>query len=100
MYPDPVADISRCDAPVNAGHTKLLQELATSLPDLVKTGRVRSALKEMPVIDFTGLQNDSDGRIVERAFQIYVHFANVYVWCDQDDPADHIPPSVAVPLTM
>ena len=70
MQPDPVADISTCDAPICTAHATLLQELATTLPDLIKTGRIRLVLEDMPIIDMTAMQYDAGGRIVERAFQI------------------------------
>ena len=100
MQPDPVADISTCDAPICTAHATLLQELATTLPDLIKTGHIRPVLEDMPIIDMTGMQSDADARIVERAFQIYTHFANVYVWCDHDNPAESLPAGVAVPLVQ
>lgn len=100
MHPDPVADISACDAPVDTGHASLLQELATGLPELISRKRLRAVLDDMPVVEFSALENWADSRVAERAFQIYVHFANVYVWCDQDDPARHIPAGVAVPLVQ
>lgn len=100
MHPDPVADISACDAPIDAGHSALLQELATALPELISTKRLRAVLDDMPVVEFSALENWTDSRVVERAFQIYSHFANVYVWCDQDDPASRLPAGVAVPLVQ
>ena len=100
MHPDPVADISACDAPIDAGHSSLLQELATGLPDLIRRKRLRAALDDLPIVDLSALEHWADSRVAERAFQIYVHFANVYVWCDQDDPARHIPAGVAVPLVQ
>ena len=100
MQPDPVADISTCDAPICTAHATLLQELATTLPDLIKTGHIRPVLEDMPIIDMTGMQYDADARIVERAFQLYTHFANVYVWGDHDNPAESLPAGVAVPLVQ
>jgi len=100
MCPDPVADLSACDAPIDAGQSALLQELAVGLPDLIKTERVRSVLDELPIIEVAELEHCADGRVAERAFQIYAHFANVYIWCDQADPADRIPAGVAVPLVQ
>jgi indoleamine 2,3-dioxygenase len=100
MHPDPVADISACDAPIDAGHSSILQELATGLPELISTKRLRTTLDELPIVDCSALQHWPDSRVAERAFQIYSHFANVYVWCDQDDPASRLPAGVAVPLVQ
>ena len=100
MCPDPIADLSACDAPIDAGQSALLQELAAALPDLIRTKRVRSVLDELPIVEMAELEHCADGRATERAFQIYVHLANVYVWCDQEDPADRIPAGVAVPLVQ
>ena len=98
--PDPVVDFANCDAPVDADRATMVQELADSLPELISTRSVRGVLENLPVIDMAGLSHDADGRMTERAFQIYAHFANVYVWCEQEKPASSIPAGVAVPLVQ
>lgn len=98
MNPDPIADLTRIETPLSDHVVEHLQELATSLPQLIASGEIRPTLASLPIYDLSPLREAEDFRIVERAFQIYAHFANAYVWSDQTDPADHIPAGVAVPL--
>lgn len=98
MNPDPIADISRCDSPLRPDEAEQLQSLGVELPALIASQRLRPAAEELPVFEMSGLKDCEDARIVERAFQIYAHLANAFVWCDQDDPATRLPAGIAVPL--
>ena len=98
MNPDPIADISKCDSPLDGDSSELLQSLAVDLPALIANGRLRSTADKLPVCDMTEFRGCSDGRVVERAVQIYAHLANAYIWCDQEDPGKSLPPGIAVPL--
>ena len=100
MSPDPIVDISKCDSPLDSDTSEQLQSLGLSLSTLIANDRLRSTMEELPVFDMTEFNDCVDGRVVERAFQIYAHFANAYVWCDQDDPAKYRPSGVAVPLVQ
>jgi len=71
INPDPIADLSQIDRPI---------------------------LDSLSIYDMSPLCAVEDFRIHERAFQIYAHFANAYVWSDQNEPSDHIPAGIAVPL--
>ena len=98
MNPDPVADISKCDSPLDSDSSEQLQALAVALPALIVNGQLRSTADKLPVFDMTGFQDCADGRVVERAIQIYAHLANAYIWCDQENPGKSLPPGIAVPL--
>ena len=100
MHPDPIADISNCDSPLDPDSAEQLQSLAQNLPALIANGRLRSTIDELPVFDLTNFKECTDGRVVERAFRIYAHLANAYVWCNQDESAKSLPSGVAVPLVQ
>lgn len=100
MSPDPAESLETTASGLAADACSKLNGLASSLPELIKAGHVRSALKELDVFDVSQLEKVEDFRVIERAFQIYAHFANAYVWCDENNPADHIPKGVAVPLVV
>ena len=98
MYPDPVYDLRLVDCGLASEVAQQLQETADDLPRLIAGGHVRSVMAQLPVRELSCLADCDDFRIIERLFQIYSHFANAYVWCDEKDPADHIPSGVAVPI--
>jgi len=98
MNPDPLASLSEAETPLSSQTTEHLQELADTLPELIHTRQIRPLLADLPVYEMAPLQEVEDFRVHERAFQIYAHFANAYVWSDQTEPANHIPAGVAVPL--
>lgn len=98
MNPDPIANLSTIDTAIPNHITQHLQELAVTLPELISSRQVRPVLDKLATYDMSPLLDVDDCRVHERAFQIYSHFANAYVWSDQKDPADHIPAGVAVPL--
>ena len=100
MNPDPIADFEQAAAPVSAEAREHLQQIAEQLPELIAARQIRATLDNLPIYEMAPLRNVDDFRLVERAFQIYAHFAQVYVWCESDNPAKHIPAGVAVPFVM
>ena len=79
MNPDPIADLAACDSPLDKAVSEQLQRLALDLPVRIAEKQLRSTMQQLPVFDMTSLIDVTDGRIVERAFQIYAHFANAYI---------------------
>lgn len=100
MNPAPVTDLTKIDTPIAAESVDQIQMVADNIPQLIHTHRLREALQTLPVVQMTPLQGCSDFRIVERFFQIYAHFANGFIWCEQDDPMNYLPKSVAVPFVQ
>ena len=98
MNPDPIANLSGVKTPLTSDITQHLQELAETLPELIRNRQIRPVLDDLAIYDMSALLEVEDLRVHERAFQIYAHFANAYVWCDVHDPKNHIPSGVAVPL--
>ena len=96
MNPDPINDFGKCDSPLDSETAQHLQDLAVSLPALIADRSLRSTLEDLSVFDMTEFNECEDGRVVERAFQIYAHLANAYVWCDQDNPAESLPTGIPV----
>ena len=98
IAPDPVCSLSDIDTGISNEAAEHLQQTAEALPELIATRKLRGELAKMPRYNLSPLKECEDFRVIERAFQIYSHFANAYVWVDEADPSDHIPSSVAVPL--
>ena len=98
MSPDPISDLTKIETGLPLAVSKELEEIASKLPNLISSNEIRKTLKDIKTFDLSPLRNADDFRIVERAFQIYAHLANAYVWCEEDNPTDHIPEGVAVPL--
>lgn len=98
MNPDPIANLSGVETPLPNDITGHLQELAETLPELIERKQVRPVLADLAIYDVSPLLEVEDLRVHERAFQIYAHFANAFVWSDEHDPTHHIPAGVAVPL--
>jgi len=68
--------------------------LVPELSALIRSRRLRDALRALPVRDVTALQAEGDR---ERALLLLTHFANAYVWSGES--ADlRLPAPVAVPL--
>ena len=98
MSPDPISKLSKVKTGLPDNVVKELDEVADQLPKLISSGDIRKTLKDMKTYDMSVLGKVEDFRIVERAFQIYAHLANAYVWCEEENPTDHIPKGVAAPL--
>jgi indoleamine 2,3-dioxygenase len=69
------------------------EEMGRELPKLMMTGKVRSFIKQLPLLDAARLGND---REVKRAMVILSYLGHAYVWGERER-ADSIPPSLAVP---
>ena len=98
IAPDPVTDLRTVESGLSTEAAGTAQELSDALPTLLREGRLRAELDEIPAISMAAAVDHGDGRVVERLLQVYAHLANVYVWCDQSDPARRLPVGVAVPL--
>lgn len=70
------------------------EAIATDLPALIRSRRLRPALAQLPHLDAARLASDAEH---ERAFLVLCHFANAWVW-GGDEPHLRIPATVAVPL--
>lgn len=70
------------------------EAIAARLPPLIRSGRIRAALRELEPVDTTAL---SPGGEAERAFLIATLFANAWVWGGKE-PDLVLPASVAAPL--
>lgn len=100
MSPDPISNLTKVDSGIEKEAVHEIEEIAQKLPKLVATNEIRSVLRDLKAHDMNALKREDDFRIVERAFQIYAHLANVYIWCEEDNPENHIPKGVAMPLVQ
>ncbi len=100
MNPDPISDLTKVDIPLKTDTIAQLQSVAENIPPLIHSHQLRETLLALPVVDMAPLKNCDDFRIVERFFQIYAHFANGFIWCEQDDPLTYLPPPVAIPFVQ
>jgi indoleamine 2,3-dioxygenase len=98
MQPAPITDLSGAGSPLPAEAAQHLQTLADALPTLIREKTLRQTLDTLPIYAMEALATHEDVRWAERAFQIYAHLANAYVWCDGANRANHLPAGVAVPL--
>jgi indoleamine 2,3-dioxygenase len=69
------------------------EEVGRELPKLMLTGKLRSSIKQLPLLDAARLGND---REIKRAMVILSYLGHAYVWGEKE-PTDSIPPSLAVP---
>jgi indoleamine 2,3-dioxygenase len=69
------------------------EEIGRELPKLMMTGKLRSFIKQLPLLDAARLGN---GREVKRAMVILSYLGHAYVWGERE-PADSIPSPLAVP---
>ena len=98
MNPAPLADLRAADCDLSAETTDHLQTLSEQLPTLLANRTSRAVLDKLPIYNFDSLHEQSDFRLTERYYQLYAHFAQAYVWAEEDNPTKHIPAGVAVPL--
>lgn len=96
--PDPVADLRQTETGLDRDRAETVQELSEAMPALIAERGLRSRLDRLPIVAMSPAIALGHGPVLERLFQIYAHAANAYVWCDQETPADELPPGVAVPL--
>ena len=69
------------------------ERIAPDLPALLMTGRLRSTLEALPLLDVDPLEDEMQ---VERAMLLLSVFGNAYVWAGPE-PARTVPRAVAVP---
>jgi indoleamine 2,3-dioxygenase len=69
------------------------EEIGRELPKLMMTEKLRSFIKQLPLLDAARLGN---GREVKRAMVILSYLGHGYVWGERE-PADSIPSPLAVP---
>ena len=100
MNPAPITDLTKIETPIPNDHVDQIQMVADNIPQLIRTHRLREALQTLPIVDVAPLEACDDFRIIERFFQIYAHFANGFIWCEQDDPMTFLPASVAMPFVQ
>src|SRR5437879_8111450 len=69
------------------------EEIGRELPKLLLTGKVRSFIKQLPLLDAARL---GDVRERKRAMVILSFLGHAYVW-GENDIVESLPPSLAVP---
>jgi len=69
------------------------EEIGRELPKLLMSGRVRSFIQAMPLVDATGLQDDRERR---RAMVILSFLGHAYVWGEKETVSS-IPACLARP---
>ena len=81
--------------PVGAlpSHFLAWEQAANDLPKLLATGRIRTILNELPLLDSSALRNRDER---ERAMLLLSYLGHAYVW-GEAEPADRIPNSIARP---
>ena len=100
MTPDPIVDLRLEKTWLDSELIEQLQDVAEQIPQLISTHQLRKTVVALPVFDMDPLKAVEDFRIVERLFQIYAHFANGFIWCENDDPMTYLPASVAIPFVQ
>ncbi len=104
LNPDPLTalrDVNGLDNFISYEILEHIEQLAGELPTLLASHQLRPTLDDLPLYDLSSLRNSDDAldfRIVERLMQIYSYFASSYVYATDEEPAQHIPAGVAVPL--
>jgi indoleamine 2,3-dioxygenase len=68
--------------------------LVPNLPALIRSDRLRDAVRALPTLSIDALHDDGDR---ERALLLLTHVANACVWSG-DAPTLTVPASIAVPL--
>jgi indoleamine 2,3-dioxygenase len=105
IAPDPIVrlrDVVGADFPVPLPQLEAVEQIAADLPDLLENRKIRQTLRDLPVVDFSALKQNplGDFRIIERLQQIYAYFASAYIYATHEQPIQHIPQGVAVPLVL
>ncbi|KAL6889517.1 Indoleamine 2,3-dioxygenase [Trichoderma longibrachiatum] len=68
--------------------------VARNLPELIEAGRVRDAIRQLPMLSTDRLQSEAEWR---RAYVILSFFAHAYIW-GGDIPEQILPPTLTVPF--
>ena len=69
------------------------EQVAGELPKLLVSGRIRSILKELPLLDVLPLQGEAE---YERAMLLLSFLGHAYVWGERK-PAHYLPECISVP---
>ncbi|KAM0522255.1 hypothetical protein ACHAP6_008731 [Verticillium nonalfalfae] len=70
------------------------EAVVSNLQALILSRRLRSVVDRLPVLSTIGLEHEAEWR---RAYSLLCFMAHSYVW-GGDQPSDHLPPSITVPL--
>lgn len=70
------------------------EAIASNLPALILSRRLRSIVDRLPVLGTTGLEHEVEW---QRAYSILCFIAHGYIWSG-DSPEEHLPPCITVPL--
>ncbi|RMF80018.1 MAG: hypothetical protein D6737_09400 [Chloroflexi bacterium] len=94
---DPLSHLADVESELDAATIAYIEDVAAELPALIEGApqKLHDVLRDMPVFDLSAVTN---ARVCERLFMIYAYFASGYVYAIPDEPADHIPPGVAIPF--
>lgn len=80
------------------GKWSFLDDVLHDLPDLILEKKLRSIVKELPVLDFDDV---SDSEQIKCLMRHYSYLASAYVWGAPNEAAmDHIPKMISVPLVQ
>ncbi|RFU72605.1 indoleamine 2,3-dioxygenase pyrrole 2,3-dioxygenase [Trichoderma arundinaceum] len=74
-------------------HYEPWELVAHNLPELIQSGRVHVAIRELPILSTECLKSEAEWR---RAYVILSFFAHAYIW-GGEKPEEILPPSVTVP---
>lgn len=72
-------------------------EAATALPRTLLTGKVRSHLEQLPVLDLAVFCTEAAEPQIRSAMVRYSFMVQAYVWGERDPPS-HLPAPLAVPI--
>ncbi|CRK41903.1 hypothetical protein BN1723_018919, partial [Verticillium longisporum] len=70
------------------------EAVVSNLQALILSRRLRSVVDRLPVLSTIGLEHEAEWR---RAYSLLCFMAHGYVW-GGDQPSDHLPPPITVPL--
>ncbi|KAM9885874.1 Indoleamine 2,3-dioxygenase 2 [Verticillium dahliae] len=70
------------------------EAVVSNLQALMLSRRLRSVVDRLPVLSTIGLEHEAEWR---RAYSLLCFMAHGYVW-GGDQPSDHLPPPITVPL--
>lgn len=73
---------------------RALEQLAAELPKLLVSHYTRSAIENLPALDYSALESEPQ---LERAMMLLSYLGQSYVWADLNHPATVIPAVLAVP---
>ena len=80
-----------------SGDLAPIAEAAHDLPRLLPTGRIRSHLEQLPLLELTSFCADAPEHQIRTAFVRYAFLVQAYVWGEEVAPAS-LPAPLAVPI--